>query len=240
MPGLFITFEGVEGAGKTTQIELLCNALANEGFQVTMTREPGGDPTSEAIRSVLLSQDHHVDSKTELLLFLAARAQITSTVIRPQLAAGNVVLCDRYIDSTVAYQGYARGQDLDTIHKLNSFATDGLLPDLTILLDLEPEEGLARQKDRNRMEGESLEFHRRVWQGYMDEAKRDAGGFPIETPSRSQARKGYLAQARLNPGRFWIVNASRPIRKIHEEILAHVRNLIAQKAPNEARHHRSP
>jgi len=227
--GLFITFEGVEGAGKTTQIELLRDALQTEGHSVYVTREPGGDPVAEAIRAILLSPEHQVTPIAELLLFLAARAQVTANVIRPHLDAGQIVLCDRFIDSTVAYQGYARGHDVKMIQRLNELATGGLEPNLTILLDLDPEIGLARQLDRNRMEGESLEFHRRVREGYLTEAGKSASGFPLQTSKREQARKGLLAQARLNPSRFWIVEASRPINQIHAEILAYVRPLLPPK-----------
>ncbi len=229
MAGLFITFEGVEGAGKTTQIELLRDALAGEGHAVCMTREPGGDPTAEAIRQIILSEESPVTPAAELLLFTAARAQVTELVIRPHLEAGEIVICDRFIDSTIAYQGYARGNDLELIQRLNEFATGGLVPDLTILLNLDPEKGLSRQMDRNRMEGESIEFHRRVREGYLAEARKSSSGFLINRTSRDRARKGYLAQAQLNPGRFWIVDADRSIKRIHDEIFAYVRPIIPRK-----------
>jgi dTMP kinase len=183
--GLFITFEGVEGAGKTTQIQRLRGSLTEKGFVVYTTREPGGEPVAEAIRRVLLAEDHPVEPMTELLLFVGARAQITARVIRPHLESGEVVICDRFVDSTVAYQGYARGQDLDVIRQLNALATGGLMPDLTILLDVDPEKGLTRQKDRNRMESEALTFHQRVHDGYLAEAKRDPDRFRVIDASRS-------------------------------------------------------
>ena len=177
MSGLFVTFEGVEGAGKTTQIRLLRQTLEAEGRNVCVTREPGGDALAEGILNLLL----HVamTPRAELLLFLASRAQNVEAVIRPHLAAGGVVLCDRYIDSSVAYQGYARGLGRDNAAHLNTFATHGLMPDLTFLLDLAPEVGLARQQERNRMESESLEFHRRVREGYLAEAQNNASRFCI-------------------------------------------------------------
>jgi dTMP kinase len=203
--GLFITFEGVEGAGKTTQIALLRDALEAEGHRVTATRCPGGEPLAEAIRAVLLDADSLVLPPTELLLFCAARVQVTARVLRPLLDAGHVVLMDRFTDSTVAYQGHARGQDLETVRSLNRFATGGLCPDLTLLLDVDPERGLARQTDRNRMEAESLEFHRRV-------------------------RQGYLAEAALDPDRFRVVDGSLPIDAIHQTLLACARPLLASRS----------
>ena len=177
MSGLFVTFEGVEGAGKTTQIRLLREALEAAGHNVCVTREPGGDALAEGIRNLLL----HVamTPRAELLLFLASRAQNVEAIIRPHLAAGGVVLCDRYIDSSVAYQGAARGLGRDTVAHLNTFATRGLIPDLTFLLDLAPEVGLARQQERNRMESESLEFHQRVREGFLTEAQNNASRFCI-------------------------------------------------------------
>jgi len=201
MRGVFITFEGVEGAGKTTQIALLHDALAAAGRRVYVTREPGGEPVAEAIRGVLLSASHPVTPAAELLLFMAARAQMVERVLRPHLDAGEVVLCDRYTDSSVAYQGYARAQDLEMVRRLNTFATGGLTPDRTILLDLDPETGLARQSDRNRMEAESLAFHRRV-------------------------REGYLAEAGRDPARFRILDATRPVAEIHADILATAQEIL--------------
>jgi dTMP kinase len=202
--GLFVTFEGVEGAGKTTQIELLRDVLTLEGHAVYATREPGGDVVAESIRAVLLTPEHEVTPTTELLLFLAARAQVTTNVIRPHLEAGEIVLCDRYTDSTVAYQGYARGHDLKTVRSLNHFATGGLIPDLTILLDIDPQAGLSRQADRNRMEAESLEFHRKV-------------------------REGYLAEAERQPERIRTISATGSIATIHAEVLAAVQFRLNQR-----------
>ena len=171
MSGLFITFEGVEGAGKTTQIALLRAMLEREGRTVCITREPGGDALAEAVRKLVLHTE--MTPRAELLLFLASRAQNVEQVIRPHLAAGEVVLCDRFTDSSLAYQGYGRGLGRDTVHLLNTFATGGLFPDLTFLLDLDPKVGLERQSDRNRMEGETLAFHQRVREGFLSEAAND-------------------------------------------------------------------
>jgi dTMP kinase len=198
MIGHFITFEGGEGSGKSTQIALLRDALAADGRRVLTLREPGGEPVAEAIREVLLFASAPVTARAELLLFLAARAQLVERVIVPALAEGVLVLCDRYGDSTVVYQGHARGQDVDTVRRLNAIATGGLAPDLTILLDIEPEAGLARQGERNRMEREPLAFHRSV-------------------------RAGYLIEARREPARFAVVDASLSVDIVHAHVLAAVR-----------------
>ncbi len=177
MAGLFVTFEGVDGAGKTTQIALLRAALERDGLRVTVTREPGGDVVAEGVRDLLLRCE--MTPRAELLLFLAARAQNVAEVIRPALAAGEVVLCDRFTDSSLAYQGHARHLGREAVAQLNAFATGGLVPDLTVLLDLAPEVGLARQQARNRMEAESLEFHRQVREGFLAEAEKDPARFLV-------------------------------------------------------------
>lgn len=172
----FITFEGIEGSGKTTQIHLLAQRLQNRGVPALTTREPGGCPIADAIRAVLLNPDHKAMSpRAELLLYAAARAQHVEEVIRPALAAGKIVLCDRFSAATIAYQGEGRGLDRELIDTLNSVAVKGLTPDLTILLDMPVEEGLRRAIERNdrhdmregRFEQESLRFHERVRQGYL-------------------------------------------------------------------------
>jgi dTMP kinase len=177
LPGLFITFEGVEGAGKTTQISLLTSFLEQRAIRVRLTREPGGDALAETVRSLVLNR--HVTPRAELLLFLASRAQNVESVIRPALADGDCVICDRYIDSSIAYQGYGRGIGRDTVARLNEFATSGLTPDLTILLDLDPAVGLDRQSDHNRMEAESLAFHQRVREGFLRESENDTVRFCV-------------------------------------------------------------
>jgi len=197
----FITLEGPEGCGKTTQARLLAESLESRGIRVKLTREPGGDPVSEEIRAVLLDgPDHSVVDRTELLLYLAARAQHTERVIRPALADGCIVICARYADSTLAYQGYGSGLDLDLVRRMNDFATGGLAPDLTILLDIDVQTGLSRQNEWNRMERKAVEYHERV-------------------------RQGFLTEARLHPKRIAVVDASPDIEAVHREAL----RLVARK-----------
>jgi dTMP kinase len=192
--GIFITFEGVEGCGKTTQLRLLQECLTARGYAVTATREPGGTPIGDGIRRLVLSPGASaIDGKTELMLYEASRAQHMCEVIGPALAKGNIVLCDRFGDATLAYQGYAQGLPLDFIEALNRFTTGNRNPDLTILLDCPVELGLERTRERaartgqdvteDRFEQKDLDFHRRV-------------------------RQGYLAIARTSPGRFLIVDGS--------------------------------
>ena len=171
--GIFITFEGVEGSGKTTQVRRLATAL---GPNVVLTREPGGTPIAERIRDIFLTSDG-ITPMTELLLIAASRAQHVDELIRPALEANQIVICDRFIDASVAYQGYRGGIDLEFIHQLNRTATGGLMPDLTFVLDLSPEIGLQRQQQggthRDRLDRESLESHRKVREGYLFAAKTD-------------------------------------------------------------------
>lgn len=189
---LFITFEGIEGCGKTTQIRLLAEKLRQSGRQVLATREPGGCPIADAVRAILLDTGNSAMSpRAELLLYAAARAQHIDEVIRPALQAGTLVLCDRFTDATLAYQGFGRGLDRELINRLNDTATDNVVPNLTLLLDFAPEEkqslhfsteeGLRRARTRNdasegpdegRFEQESLDFHRRVRAGYLELAAK--------------------------------------------------------------------
>lgn len=178
MSGVFITFEGGDGAGKTTQMRRLADAVERAGVDVVVVREPGGTPVGEAIRAVLLGPEHErMEPVAELFLFAASRAQLTEEVIRPALAAGRVVLCDRYADSTTAYQGYGRGLDLDFVRRVNEAATGGLKPDLTIVLDVDPREGVAVASEGgpDRMERESAAFHERVRAGYATIAAAEPG-----------------------------------------------------------------
>ena len=195
--GWFLTFEGPEGAGKTTQIARLADALTARGQSVTRTREPGGDAVGERVRDLLLHGT--VVNEAELLLFAAARAQNVAGVVRPALEAGHVVLCDRYTDSTLAYQGAGRGLPLDLIARINAFATGGLVPDRTFLLDLPPSVGLARQRpgDRNRLDREALDFHERVRRGFLDIAARE-------------------------PSRILVLDAARPADEVAERLLSAV------------------
>ena len=172
LSGIFITFEGPEGSGKSTQIRLLTERLTARGLNVIALREPGGTAIGDQIRDVLHDmKNQEMDPRTELLLYSASRAQIVAQVIRPHLAAGGIVICDRYADSTMAYQGYGHGLDLDTLRLITEFATAGLKPDLTIYLDIDAEQGLARRnasgEEWNRMDALHLDFHQRVQAGYQ-------------------------------------------------------------------------
>jgi dTMP kinase len=174
--GFFITFEGPEGGGKSTQIHRLAAALAEEGYVVWTTREPGGTRLGELIRPLLLGpQQTRLSPWTEALLFTAARAELVEEVIRPRLQRGEVVLCDRFSDSTLAYQGYGRGLDLATLRRLQSEATGSLVPDRTLLLNLPVEAGLARipRTAQDRLDRETVAFHQRVHTGYEQMAAED-------------------------------------------------------------------
>lgn len=189
MPGLFVTFEGGEGSGKSTQIARLAARLRSLGADPLVTREPGGTALAEGIRELLLDRagpstadpaaDPHPNRVSEALLMVAARADLVEKVIRPALAAGRIVLCDRYGDSTLAYQGGGRGLDAGMLAEWNRVATGGLVPDLTLLFDLDPELGLARRAgvsgSANRLDRESLEFHRRVRARYLELAAEEPG-----------------------------------------------------------------
>lgn len=174
--GVLITFEGIEGSGKTTQLTRLAKLLREDGHRVVETREPGGTPFAEQIRELLLSPvAEPIAPECEAFLILACRSQHVTHVIQPALKEGAVVLCDRFSDSTLAYQGHARGLDLQVLHKLNRFATGGLTPDLTLLFDVPVPLGLARRRhetDQNRLDRESRRFHGRVRRGFLELAAR--------------------------------------------------------------------
>jgi dTMP kinase len=188
---VFITLEGGEGVGKTTQQALLAERLQREGYACLCTREPGGTALGRALREILLHGDP-LTPLAELFLYAADRAEHVQKCILPALAAGQVVVCDRFTDSTLAYQGYGRGLDLQQVRQLNHLATGGLQPHLTLWLDLPPEVGLARTGLADRLEQERLEFHRRVHQGFQALAaaepqrivRIDAGGSPLEVAAR--------------------------------------------------------
>ena len=172
--GLFITFEGADGCGKTTQIKLLKEYLEKSGYKVVLTREPGAKGLGEKIREILLNYDGVVSDRCESFLFLADRAQNIDIIVNPAVQEGKIVLCDRHIDSTVAYQGYGRGLDLERINKLNQLATDGRMPDLTVVFDIDVETSMKRVgKEKDRMESAGIEFHNRVRKGYLEIAKND-------------------------------------------------------------------
>jgi len=170
LTGLFITFEGLDGCGKSTQMELLAAALAERGYVVTVTREPGGTPLGEAIRDMLLDPRHHgMSARAEALLYAAARAHLVEQVVRPALEDGQIVLCDRYIDSSLAYQGYGRGLGTDYVMLVNDWGIGGLFPDLTLFLDLDDSVRSTRMAAvPDRLEAEDDEFHKRVAQGYRE------------------------------------------------------------------------
>lgn len=177
LKGKFITFEGPEGAGKTTVIAEIYSRLQKSGKEVVLTREPGGIAISEKIRTIILDNEHtEMDGKTEALLYAAARRQHLVERIIPTLEAGGTVLCDRFIDSSLAYQGYARGLGIDEVLKVNEFAIGTAMPDLTIFFDLSPAEGLARiavgKREQNRLDNENILFHQKVYEGYEKLLKR--------------------------------------------------------------------
>lgn len=209
--GLFLTFEGPEGSGKTTQIRLLAEWLKLRGRDVLLTREPGGTRIGDGVRALLLDPAHtEMQPETEILLFSAARAQVVGQVIRPHLAQGGIVLCDRFADSTLAYQGYGRQLDLPTLRQITAFATGHLSPDLTICLDLPVVVGLRRkaggdQTEWNRMEREQLAFHERV-------------------------RQGFLALAAAEPGRWLVVDALQPVEQIQDQIRKRVTTQLSGAA----------
>jgi dTMP kinase len=178
MKGCFFSFEGPDGAGKTTMIAKIETFLREKGFAVLSTREPGGVRIAEAIRSIILNPDHtEMDGRTEALLYAAARRQHLLEKIIPAVEAGNIVLCDRFVDSSLVYQGFARGLGVDEVLQINQFAIDGYFPSLTIYFDVDPKIGLERiqknkQREINRLDMESLSFHYKVREGYLKLAKR--------------------------------------------------------------------
>lgn len=184
----FISFEGIEGSGKSTQVKLLADHLRASGHTVLVTAEPGGTPIGNKIRKLLLEPRNHMDPLTELLLYYAARAQHVREVIYPALLKNSVVITDRFIDSTVAYQGYARGIDLSVISTLDDIVVPDMRPSLTIVLDLEVEEGLRRNREarkEDRFEQETVEFHTRVRQAFHQIAREDSRRVRIVDASRS-------------------------------------------------------
>ena len=209
---LFVTFEGPDGAGKTTQIQLLTGHLQSQGYDVLCTREPGGTAIGDQIRQILHAVDNTAMSPAaEILLYSASRAQLVAQVIKPALAAGGIVLSDRYADSTYAYQGYGRELDLTALKMITEFATQNLRPDLTIYLDLPVEAGLKRKRQANiagegewnRMDQLTLDFHRRV-------------------------RQGYLTMAQAEQTRWLVIDAEQSIGQIQRVICSAVAKKIAQ------------
>jgi dTMP kinase len=210
MRGKLITFEGIEGCGKTTQIDLVCRELASRGKQFLRTREPGGTAIGEQIRKILLNPDNRdIVDMTELLLYAADRAQHVKEVISPALDRRITVLCDRYTDATLAYQGYGRGLDRETIEQLNQVATGGVKPDLTFLIDIPVDAGLARAIRRNqqtgvsdsegRFEEEALAFHSRIRDGYFHLAAMEPDRFRIVDGDQSPAATNRQILSELEP-----------------------------------------
>jgi len=213
--GMFITFEGCEGSGKTTQIRRLAEDLEKIGVPFVCTKEPGGTPLANEIRQVLLKPREDTEEfhpRTELLLYAAARAQHVNGVIRPAIEDGKIVLCDRFADSTLAYQGYGRGLELGMIRELNELATGGLEPDATVLFDLPVEEGLARANRRggmNRLDREDVEFHRRV-------------------------REGFYRLMEESSCRYIVINAAMPVEDVQEAVRENLLPLFGKAAASVA------
>ncbi len=199
--GLFIVFEGGEGSGKSTQAALLWRRLKKAGVNAELTYEPGGTQLGKKIRPALLGNHQRLSPMAELFLFAASRAQLVSEVIRPSLSAGKIVICDRFTDSTVAYQGYGQGIDVKTIDKINRLATLGLKPDLTILLDMSPEIGLRRRPNRSldRFEREELEFHRCVREGYQSLAAKHPRRWLVIDATLPKAQIARIIWAKVSP-----------------------------------------
>lgn len=210
MSGFLITLEGIDGCGKTTQARLLKERLEREAIPHLLTREPGGTAAGEKIRLLLLQKEHSLTDTAEILLYMAARAELVDTVIRPALEAGQVVVCDRYLDSTVAYQGYGGQGDRAWIEALNKRVTKGLWPHLTFLFDLSVEEALRRRcRSGDRIEERALSYHRRV-------------------------RQGYRAIAEEEPARVILIDATAPAERQHEVVWIKIRELFALALKKEA------
>ncbi len=205
--GIFITIEGPEGAGKTTIIEMLLEKLESEGYPIMKTREPGGIEISEQIRSVILNKNNTaMDGRTEALLYAAARRQHLVEKVLPAIEQGFIVLCDRFIDSSLAYQGFARGIGMDEVYSINTFAIDNRMPDATLYFDIDPEIGMKRINDHkgrevNRLDLENLEFHRKV-------------------------REGYQLLSRKYSNRIIEIDASQPLQKVYEIAESKIRSII--------------
>lgn len=204
MRGLFISIEGADGSGKSTQIELLKKYLNENKYDIVLTREPGGTNISEAIRNIILDKQYmEMSDTTEALLYAASRAQHVEQFIKPSLEQGNIVICDRFVDSSVIYQGCARGLGIETIEEINKYATKGIEPDITILLDIQPEQGIKRkenQKELDRLELQKFQFHKKVCDGYKELAKK-------------------------HPHRIKKIDASKSIDEIHKKII----NIVNEK-----------
>ncbi len=203
--GLFITFEGADGSGKTTQLNMVKDFLIEKGFDVVVTREPGSLDIGKKIREILLHAKEIVADRCEMFLFLADRAQHVETYIKPALKQGKIVLCDRHTDSTIAYQGYGRNQDIELLKNLNKIAVNGIEPDLTLLYDVSTEIAQLRVgSEKDRMESAGMEFHKKV-------------------------RNGYLELQKENPKRIKLINANNSIETVFEDTKNIIMNLIQEK-----------
>ena len=205
MKGIFISMEGPDGSGKSTQIELIKKYLEEKGYEIIITREPGGTRISEAIREIILNKDYtEMNYMTEALLYASARAQLVSEVIKPAIESGKAVISDRFVDSSAVYQGMARGLGIDNVYKMNEFAIQGMMPDLTIHLDLPASVGIARKKNQaelDRMERESIEFHEMV-------------------------AEGYRKLAALDSKRIHSIDATQPVEEINAQIISEIEQLL--------------
>ncbi len=198
MSGLFIAFEGGEGVGKSTQEALLGELLSSMGKTVVRTREPGGTPAAEAIRAIVLSREFDgMNARSEALLFAASRGDHVERVIRPALERGDIVICDRYIDSSVAYQGYARNLGAEHVRNLSLWATNNLLPDLTIVLTMNADVSLQRISNPDRLEAEPIEYHRAVTQAFLDLAEQDPERYLVIDATQSKDAIAQLINARV-------------------------------------------
>lgn len=202
--GLFITFEGADGSGKTTQLNKIAEFLKEKGYDVITTREPGSLELGKKIREILLHHDGVVSDNCEMFLFLADRSQHVDTFIKPAIESGKIVLCDRHTDSTIAYQGYGRGNDIEKLKNLNKIATSGLVPDLTLVFDVDTDVAMTRVgNEKDRLESAGIDFHKKV-------------------------RKGYLELAKLNPERIKVVNANNPIDAVYNDTKNIIIDLISK------------
>lgn len=200
--GLFITFEGADGCGKTTQLKMLKSYLEQKGYEVVLTREPGGKGLGETIRDILLNYDGEVSNRCESFLFLADRAQNIDIIVNPAIEQGKIVLCDRHTDSSVAYQGYGRGLNIEQIKTLNSLATGGRVPDLTLVFDVDIETSMQRVgSEKDRMENAGIEFFNRV-------------------------RNGYLELSKQEPNRIKVIDSTKSIEEVQKDVIKVVLDLL--------------
>ncbi len=206
--GLFITIEGPDGAGKSTQIPFIKGFLEEKGYKVVLTREPGGTVIGEKIREIILDKNHkEMSDGTEALLYAASRAQHVAELIIPALNEGKIVLCDRFVDSSIVYQGKGRELGIEAVSDINSFATMGLKPDLTIFLDIDPEIGLKRvkaTKEVDRLEQEKLDFHKKVYEGYRE-------------------------LINMYPDRIKVISASRPVEEVSKDIEDKLKKILKEE-----------